>query len=94
MLWRRKRAANWPVWKNASSPSSTRINNVTMNIKSTSKVIAAGFRIIRCEDFPTVRIKERTGRSHAWCTLESFTTKAARDRRFKELLQEPKIIED
>lgn len=65
-----------------------------MNIASSGKVIAAGFRIIRCDDSPTIRIKERIGSSHAWCTLESFPTKAARDRRFKELLKDPKIVED
>ena len=65
-----------------------------MNIQSSGKVIAAGFRIIRCDDSPTIRIKVRAGSSHAWVTLESFPTKAARDRRFKELLKDPKIVED
>lgn len=65
-----------------------------MQMKSTNKVMNAGFRIIRCEDYPSIRIKERGGSSHAWVTLESFSTKAARDRKFKELLKDPKIIED
>ncbi len=65
-----------------------------MNLNSSNKIIAAGFRIIRCDDYPSIRIKERTGSSHAWTTLESFPSKAARDRRFKELLKDPKIVED
>ncbi|MBP9998657.1 MAG: hypothetical protein KBS67_05375 [Bacteroidales bacterium] len=66
-----------------------------MDISSTRKVIAAGFRIIRCDDYPSIRIKERTGQNAAWVTLESgFQSKAARDRRFKELLKDQRIIED
>ena len=66
-----------------------------MNIKSSRKVLNAGFRIIRCEDYPSIRIKERAGKNMAWVTLEGdFPSKAARDRRFKELLKDSKIIED
>ena len=65
-----------------------------MNISSSNKVIKAGFRIIRCDDYPGIRIKERKGESHAWATLENFPTKASRDRRFNELLKDPMIIED
>ncbi len=65
-----------------------------MNMSSSRKVIAAGFRIIRCDDYPAPRIKERNGSNETWVTLESFKTKAARDRRFNELLKDPMIIED
>ncbi len=66
-----------------------------MDLKSSRKVLSAGFRIIRCEDYPTPRIKERAGQNAAWVTLEEdFPSKAARDRRFKELLKDPKIIYD
>ena len=57
--------------------------------------MAAGFRIIRCDDTPAPRIKYRAGSNSAWVTLESgFTSKAARDRRFKELLQDKMTVED
>ena len=64
-----------------------------MNINSQDKVMAAGFKIIRPDDYPNIRIKYRVGNG-AWSTLEKFDTKAARDRRFKELLKDNSIIED
>lgn len=55
------------------------------------KIQKAGFKIIRADDAPSPRIKEWKSDS-AWITLEKFDTKAARDRRFAELLQEPSIV--
>lgn len=57
------------------------------------KVIAAGFTIVRKDDYPNIRIKYRVGNG-AWSTLEKFDTKAARDRRLKELLKDNLIVED
>ena len=66
-----------------------------MNATSQQKVIAAGFTIIRQDDYPNVRIKHKKQGSHQdWVTLEKFETKAARDRRMAELLLSPMIIED
>ena len=66
-----------------------------MDAKSQEKVIAAGFTILRSEDYPTVRIKyKKQGAAHDWCTLERFPSKAARDRRMSELLQDTMIITD
>lgn len=64
-----------------------------MNVNSQDKVIAAGFKIIRADDQPNIRIKYRVGNG-AWSTLEKFDTKAARDRRLKELLKDNLIVED
>ncbi len=64
-----------------------------MNINSQDKVMAAGFKIIRTDDQPNIRIKYRVGNG-AWSTLEKFDTKAARDRRLKELLKDNLIVED
>lgn len=64
-----------------------------MNINSQDKVMAAGFKIIRTDDYPNIRIKYRVGNG-AWSTLEKFDTKAARDRRLKELLKDNLIVED
>lgn len=57
------------------------------------KIAAAGFRIIRADDYPLPRIKEWKSDS-SWTTLEKFDTKAARERRIRELLDDPKIIVD
>jgi hypothetical protein len=65
-----------------------------MDAKSALKVINAGFTIIRCDDTPSARIKFKGKGSHEWTTLEKFTTKAARDRRFAELLEKDKYIND
>jgi hypothetical protein len=64
-----------------------------MDKHSQAKVIAAGFTIIRADDQPSPRIKMK-GKSHEWVTLEKFETKAARDRRFTELLQDDNVISD
>lgn len=65
-----------------------------MDTYSQKKVIAAGFRIIRTDDQPTPRIKVKENGNYEWRTLEKFETKAARDRRFKELLKDKKNISD
>lgn len=52
-----------------------------------SKIQKAGFKIIRTDDLPSPRIKEWKSDS-AWITVEKFGTKAERDRRFEELLQD------
>ena len=66
-----------------------------MDKTSTNKVIAAGFRVIRRDDNPSIRIKEYFRPNCTWKSLEdNFPSKAARDRRFKELLDDPMIIEN
>lgn len=66
-----------------------------MDAKSQSKVRAAGFTIIRCDDHPKPRIKMKDRTTSNWVTFENhFKSKAARDRRFKELLNNDKIIQD
>ena len=64
-----------------------------MGTNDQDKVIKAGFMIIRPDDFPNIRIKYRVGNG-AWKTLEKFDTKAARDRRLKELLKNILTIMD
>ena len=65
-----------------------------MDFQSQIKVINAGFIIIRCDDSPNPRIKVKGDAVCEWRTLEKFDSKAARDRRFKELLKEPSYISD
>lgn len=55
------------------------------------KLKAAGFRILRADDYPTPRIKEWVGDSR-WVTVCKHPTKAARDRQLQEMLKNPKII--
>lgn len=57
------------------------------------KLAAAGFTIVRADDMPSPRIKKWTGES-SWTTMETFPTKAARDRRLLELVSDPKTITD
>jgi hypothetical protein len=65
-----------------------------MDGDSRIKVLAAGFKIIRASDEPTPRIKYCVTYG-SWATLETgFKSKAARDRRFKELMKDDKIIND
>ena len=64
-----------------------------MTTRDQDKIMAAGFIIIRPDDFPNIRIKYRVGNG-AWKTLEKFDTKAARDRRLKELLKNILTIMD
>lgn len=68
--------------------------NRAMDTNSQMKVMAAGFRIIRTDDQPNPRIKVKENGNYEWRTLEKFETKAARDRRFKELLKDEKVIND
>lgn len=65
-----------------------------MNFQSQIKVIQAGFQIIRCDDQPTPRIKIKDKDSHEWSTFEKFKTKTSRNRKFKELLSNQKVIND
>lgn len=50
--------------------------------------------LIRKDDQPQPRIKYKQFGFPEWRTFEKFTTKAARDRRFKDLLHDSSIIED
>ena len=66
-----------------------------MDAKSQKKVMAAGFRIIRKDDYPQPRIKTKTKEKGSdWRTLEKFGTKAARDRAFEEMLKDNMTISD
>lgn len=66
-----------------------------MDTKSQTKVMAAGFRIIRKDDYPQPRIKAKIdGLGPEWKTLEKFNTKAARDRAFDEMLKDLMTISD
>lgn len=66
-----------------------------MDQKSQLKVIAAGFVIIRTDDSPQPKIKVKDSKSHEWHTyVTNFASKAARDRRFAELLKSKTIISD
>lgn len=56
------------------------------------KLVAAGFMIIRRDDYPVSQIKQWVSDS-SWRTVENFNTKAARDRRVAELLDDNKIVE-
>lgn len=73
-----------------------------MNATNQQKLINAGFTIIR-KEISTIggdhhdnnRIKYKGTGSHEWKTLEKgFPTKAAIERRMKELLKDPKTVED
>jgi hypothetical protein len=65
-----------------------------MDGDSRVKVLAAGFKVIRASDQPTPRIKYCVDYG-TWVTLETeFASKAARYRRFKELMRQPMIIND
>lgn len=65
-----------------------------MDLNSQNKVLKAGFMIIRKDDYPQPKIKYKQFGFPEWRTFEKFTTKAARDRRFKDLLYDSSIIED
>lgn len=59
-----------------------------------SKLLDAGYTLIRSDEQPQIRIKFKKGDVREWRTLEGpFPSKASRDRRFKELLNDPKTIE-
>lgn len=65
-----------------------------MRIDDQSKLIKAGFEIIRKDDYPSPRIKMCTGINGGWRTYKKFETKAERDRTFTLLLRDDKIIVD
>lgn len=65
-----------------------------MSIDDQNKVKAAGFTIIRKDDYPEPRIKFSSGKNGGWATLEKYKTKAERDRAFKSLLDRKYIIAD
>ena len=65
-----------------------------MDSVSQHKVMKAGFVIIRSDDQPSPRIKYKGNGQQEWKTLEKFDTKAARDRRFKELMDISTFITD
>ena len=64
-----------------------------MSIDDQNKLKKAGFKIIRKDDYPSPRIKESTGSNGGWKTHSTYPSKAARDRVFKQLLQDDKVIE-
>lgn len=65
-----------------------------MEGKSQKKVMAAGFKIIRTDDQPSIRIKFKEDGSYEWHTLKTFETKASRERYFVKLLEDDNIIAD
>lgn len=65
-----------------------------MNTQSQRKVMEHGFTILRIDDSPTIRIKYKNTKQSEWSTLETYSTKASRNRAFKSLLQSPMFIED
>lgn len=65
-----------------------------MNLDSQNKVLKAGFMIVRKDDCPQPKIKYKQFGFPEWRTFEKFPTKAARDRRFRELMLNSSIIDD
>jgi len=66
-----------------------------MDGNSRLKVLAAGFTILRTADESAPKIKVLTAVAGGWATFEdNFKSKAARDRRFKELMGQPLVIND
>ena len=66
-----------------------------MDANSQQKVIAKGFVILRSDDQPNIRIKFKGPGTSEWKTFEKpFVSKAARDRRMKELLEKQNYIFD
>lgn len=66
-----------------------------------AKLIAAGFTVIRSGytkgNQPIIKkaiIADRAVKSVSWITMEKFDSKAARDRRLKELEADPRVIYD
>ncbi len=66
-----------------------------MNKKDQLKVLAEGFTIVSACDTPHYRIKYIDNEAREWRTLEyNFKSAAARNARLKQLLDDPKIIND
>lgn len=55
------------------------------------KLAAAGFVIVRPDDYPAPRIKQWVS-DGAWKTLEKYPSKAARDRALAVMLENPKTV--
>lgn len=65
-----------------------------MNQSDQKKLCDAGYMIIRRDDQPKPRIKYKMKGVGDWKTLETFESKAARDRRANELNTLKAYIED
>lgn len=65
-----------------------------MSIDDQNKVKEARFTILRKDDYPVPRIKVSTGRNGGWKTYAKYTTKAARDKAFRSLMNDDKTISD
>lgn len=65
-----------------------------MDQKSQMKVMKAGFIILRKDDQPSPRIKQKTEFENSWRTHSKYATKAARDREFEKLLKDDATIQD
>lgn len=65
-----------------------------MDQQSQQKVLNAGFIIIRKDDQPTPRIKQKTPFQHEWHTLSKYPTKAERDRAFDYFMKDAIYIND
>lgn len=66
---------------------------MNMTANDQNKLMKAGFMIIRKDDYPSPRIKVCTGSNGGWETHNTYPSKAERDRVFKQMLQDDKIIE-
>lgn len=64
-----------------------------MSIDDQNKLKKAGFVIIRKDDYPSPRIKMSTVSNGGWKTHNTYSTKAERDRAYKSMLQDDKIVE-
>lgn len=65
-----------------------------MDINSQNKVLAAGYTIIRCDNYPQPRIKFKYEVGKEWATYKNYSTKAERDRAYKNMLEGNKVISD
>ena len=67
-----------------------------MNQADQRKLLNAGFTIVRPDNQPQIRMKYKDPKfvNHDYRTLENFPSLAARDRKLKELLEDPLIIMD
>lgn len=78
----------------------SQITEATLFRLSKEKLLDAGYTFLRLDDLGEsgiCRIKYCSGSSRdtiAWKVLETFTTKAARDRRAKELIESGKYLMD
>lgn len=78
----------------------SQITEATLFRLSKEKLLDAGYTFLRIEDFGEsgiCRIRYCSGSSRdtiAWKVLETFPTKAARDRRAKELIESGKYLMD